>query len=606
MQEDSPTNHKTRPAIVRRFHGERSWECGAVNRVDAYAPKKRKRRPLRGLALLFLLVAIAAGAYYGWQNFVPNDERMKPVYESEHPIIYQGAVTEHGAIIEGETVKLPLGLLEQLLDSDPAIHYEEATESLILTTEQKVVYLKTDALTATMNQEPFELRFAVEKIDGIVYIPIDPLQELFGIQAEYHEGTSLVTVHLPGEAVQKASTVHEETALRSEPTIRAPIIELMASSAIVSLWGEEAGWYKAQTSAGYIGYIKKSDVALTGIDKVAELKREEPFIAWKVLGQKVNLTWEAVYMKKTDISKIGELEGVNVVSPTWFELLDEQGNIRSKADKEYVSWAHKKGMQVWALFSNNFKDPDITSVALSNYEARLKMIKQLLAYAQTYKLQGINIDFENVYTADKANLVQFVRELTPLLHEQGLVVSIDVTPKSNSEMWSLFLDREELGKVVDYMMLMAYDEHWASSPKSGSVASLPWVETSIKRILDEDGVPPHKLLLGIPLYTRIWTEEEQTDGTIKVSSKAVGMETVDKLVIEKKLTPVYQPEVGQHYVEYMEDGALRRIWIEDETSVKARAQLVKKYDLGGVATWQRAFQKPEIWPVLDDVLQSHP
>lgn len=257
---------------------------------------------------------------------------------------------------------------------------------------------------------------------------------------------------------------------------------------------------------------------------------------------------------------------------------------------------------MWALFSNAF-DPDLTTKVLSSAETRFTMIRQLLAYAEMYKLQGINIDFENVRTSDKQNFVQFVRELSPMLHEAGLIVSIDVTPKSSSEMWSLFLDREALIDSVDYMMLMAYDEHWASSPKAGSVASLPWVEASIKRLLDEDGVDPAKLVLSMPLYTRIWSESKGEDGSVDVSSKAVGMDRIREIMRDRKLTPVFDEAAGQNYIEYAEkEGVRNRIWIEDERSIEARVELVHKYGLAGVATWARSFQTDSIWGVIHESL----
>nr|WP_238590906.1 glycosyl hydrolase family 18 protein [Paenibacillus beijingensis] len=333
------------------------------------------------------------------------------------------------------------------------------------------------------------------------------------------------------------------------------------------------------------------------------LPDEPPFIAWKTIGSKINLTWEAVYKKDPDPSGFSELTGVNVISPTWFELLDGSGQIRSKADSHYVNWARNRGIQLWAVFSNGF-EPKRTTQALSTVETRFYMIQQLLAYAKMYRLQGINIDFENVRTADKANLVQFVRELTPMLHEQNLVVSIDVTPKSNSELWSLFLDRPALIQSVDYMMLMAYDEHWASSPNSGSVASMPWVKRAVDRLVEEDGIPPAKLILGMPLYTRIWTETIGQNGKRKVSSKAVGMDRVREIIAAKKLAPVYDAATGQNYVEYSENGALNRIWIEDALSIKARVDLANRYGLAGVATWNRSFQSDDIWSVIEGALNK--
>jgi spore germination protein YaaH len=579
----------------------------------------RRRSPLlRIMIVLCILLIAGAGGYLAWLRTLPNTESIVPDYGYAIPVMYEGAVLETEAKRDGEELMLPLDTIQELLGEDAAIHYEEGGEdsggSVIMTTAGRVLHMKTEALTATMNSKPFELAIAAKKEGETVMLPLTPVQELYGMQAEIAANTGIVTLLKPGQSIPRAAALPIEgdeksedkwAAMRSEPSIHAPIVERIAADGVVRIWGEADGWYRVQSASGHLGYGAKSDYALAEVENVPEPKADEPFVAWKVLGSRINLTWEAVYNVPADPAKIGEMPGVNVVSPTWFELMDDQGTIKSKADPNYVTWAHGRGMQVWALFNNSF-EPDRTTEVLNDYETRLKMSQQLLSYARMYKLQGINIDFENVHTKDKANLVQFVREFTPLAHDQGLVVSIDVTPKSNSEMWSAFLDRKSLGKIVDYMMVMTYDEHWASSPKAGSVASLPWVEQSVKRILEEDGVPARKLVLGIPLYTRIWVETKDENGKLKVSSKAYGMETIDKLIAERKLKPVFDEAAGQHYVEYEEDGARHRIWIEDETSIRARGELAKTYGLGGVATWQRGFQKPAIWQALHEALESRP
>jgi len=569
-------------------------------------PRYKRRRGARGFIILFLLAAAAAYVAVSYVRDLPSKERIELQYANTNPIVHNGAVTPFGAIIEHGEVKLPLPLVEELLGEDKPIHYEADSGSIIFTTANKVLHLKTDSLTAEMNRKPYSLTIAAELAEELVYLPMGPITELYGVQAEYVPESGVVTVLEAGQAVQKGEVVVEKgTVMRSEPSKKAPITGDLALGAVLRVWDEQDGWYLIQTAGGHTGYVNKLHAKLTSIERVAEAPAEPAYAPWKVLGSKLNMVWEAVYEKKPDPSAIGPMQGVNVVSPTWFELVDGKGTIKGKADPAYVKWAHQQGMQVWALFSNGF-EPDQTKEALATVESRFFMIQQLLAFAELYNLQGINIDFENVYTSDKENLVQFVRELTPLLHEQDLVVSIDVTGKSNSEMWSLFLDRAALGKVVDYMMVMAYDEHWASSPKAGSVASLPWTERTISRILEEDGVPPSKLVLSMPLYTRIWTEKPGEDGKVKVSSKAVGMDRVKSIIAEKKLTPVLDEAAGQHYVEYNEDGALNRIWIEDDHSMKARVELVRKYKLAGVATWQRTFQTSSIWKTIDEQLQIRP
>jgi spore germination protein YaaH len=563
-------------------------------------------RILALLIVLLLLSAAAGAAVAWWERMQPNRDTIVPDYGAAHPVFYAGERLDGEARVRDANVLLPLAMIRAVLGEEVPIRYEADSESVILTTSDKVVRLKTEALTAEMNGEPFELTVAAEAEGDTVYLPLAPVSTLYGLAAEVAEETGIVTLFRPGQVVRMAAaTAVEGAAVRSEPTIKAPIIETVAAGGEVRVWGEEDGWYRVQTGSGHVGYAAESDFTLADAGIIPEPSREEPFLPWPADGRKINLTWEAVYQVPADPAKIGPMPGVNVVSPTWFELIDGNGAIRSKADPSYVAWAHKRGYQVWALWSNSF-DPDLTTAALATYASRLNMIRQLLVYAETYNLQGINIDFENVYTKDKENLVQFVREFVPLAHEQGLVVSIDVTPKSDSEMWSVFLDRKALGEVVDYMIVMTYDEHWASSPVAGSVSSLPWVERSVRRILEEDGVPPSKLVLGIPLYTRVWTEKKKKDGSVEVSSRALGMEAVEKLILDRKLKPVYDEKTGQNYVEYESAEGRHRIWIEDETSIKARAELARKYRLAGVATWQRGFQKPEIWQVLHDTLEARP
>ncbi|MNC04216.1 putative sporulation-specific glycosylase YdhD [compost metagenome] len=497
---------------------------------------------------------------------------------------------------------LPLPLLQEHVDS--SIRYEEKTKSVILSTESELLYMQEDKTDASLNNRPLQLRLAPEVKEKITYLPADVLEDLYGFEIQEDTTTGAVLLMTAGETVPlgkvKGEAGDKTVALRSEASIHAPIVADMSPGAIVSIWNKEnEDWLYVQLSSGYAGYAKASDIISDG-QKTVEPKSTTPSRAersWK--GKSVNLYWEAVYQRKPDPSTFGELPGVNVASPTWFSIIDGDGNVRSQADSTYVQWAHERGLEVWGLLSNSF-EPDITTEALSSYEKRMNAIVQILEYSDLYKLDGINIDFENVYTKDGENVTQFMRELKPMAQAKNLIVSIDVTPKSNSEMWSAFLDRKALNSVVDYLIVMAYDEHWAASPIAGSVASLPWVESSLSRIIEEDDVPPEKLILGIPLYTRIWTEA-QVDGKTKVSSKSVSMNAVEKIIKEKKLTPTFDKAAGQNYVEYKEDGALKKIWIEDNVSLKARVELAKSLGLGGIGSWNRSFSNLSAWEALQGI-----
>lgn len=571
--------------------------------------RRRRLAPYIGLLILFCLSAAAAA--FAWWSSLPNRAHETPEYMAKaHPIMNNGAWTGDYAIGEGEGLWIPMPLAKELFGD--GLRYEAKTESIIMTSDTRVLHFKTGELSATLNSKPFSLSFGAKKADdGTLYLPLAPLRQLFGLNAETAETTGIVSLTEPGLAIQKAEVPaanKKGAQVRSGTGKSHPIVQDLKAGDTLIVWAEENGWYKVQTAAGFLGYMSKRDVSLRGIEETpsgAIEEQDEPYVPWKVTGKRINLTWDAIYSVQPDPAKIGEWTGVNVVSPSWFSLKDGQGNIQSKADAAYSSWARGKGMQVWAMFNNSF-EPDRTHEALSSYESRSRMIQQLIAYVRTFRLQGINLDFENVYTKDKDNLIQFVRELTPLMHEQRASVSIDVTPKSNSEMWSAYLDRGRLAQGVDYLILMAYDEHWATSPTSGSVASLPWTESSLSKIIKEDGVRPDQLILGMPFYARLWTEKTDDKGKTVVSSKAIGMDAVAKLVKEKEIKPVLSEETGQYYAEFVEDGALQRIWLENDYSIKARVQLVKKYKLAGAATWNRTFASADIWSVLDKALQSYP
>jgi hypothetical protein len=554
-----------------------------------------RRRGRKGIVGLLL---IAAGACTAAVLMWGNPLHEKPDWRSDKPIFVEGKITDYTAEGTGEDLMLPLSFIEKYVDN--SVRYEESAESVIMATRQQVLYLSGDKDKGELNGEAYTPGKAVTEINNEIYVPYDSVEEIYGTEIRENPTTGAVMLMRAGESVDlgkvKVEGRSSSVALRTRPSNYAPIVEDMNQGTVVQLWKKENGWYYAQLDTGYTGYVQSDRVTLDGIRKVKAHEESLSVSEKNWQGKAVNLAWEAVYSRNPDPAGIGQLPGVNVVSPTWFSIASEEGEIEDKADPSYVVWAHHRGMEVWGLLSNGF-DPDITSGALSSYERRMRIIKKTIALAKHYDLDGINIDFENVYTKDGANVTQFMRELKPLARANDLILSIDVTPKSDSELWSVFLDRASLGKITDYMMVMAYDEHWASSPEAGSVASLPWTEASVRRIIDEDGVPPEKLVLGIPLYTRVWSEEKK-DGETKVSSKAIGMESAADIVREQKLNPEFLEKEQQNYVEYEENGVLKKIWLEDRSSLKARVKLAQSLQLGGIGVWNRSFASNDAWDVL--------
>jgi len=498
--------------------------------------------------------------------------------------------------------------------------------------------MKTDELEALVNNKPVTLNIPARESEGTVYIPIEFLSEFYGITIRYEVENNVVIIDPVSDIIQIARPINSNAVVRAGRSIKEPIVkefgfledeeelniydESVNNTASVEntdlitnridiedlddnalrVFKEYDNWYKVRTKGGIIGYIEKKFVMVEWVSSKNKFSYTDDEVEpWKPQKGKINLVWEMMYSTRPNLREIGKIEGLDVISPTWFQIQDDQGNIINRADATYVEWAHQNGYKVWALFSNDFQDINATSRFLNNTDARDNAIRQILTYASLYKLDGINIDFENIYKEDRDALTQFVREITPLLREQGLVVSIDVNIPDGSDTWSKCYDHKALGEIVDYVALMTYDQHWAGSPVAGSVAQLSWVERNLVKVLEM--VPREKLLMGIPFYIRLWQEEEVA-GAVKVTNPTVLTMKGAKEVISKYDAEVkWDEESGQFYAEYKKDGKTYKMWLEDENSINLKSSLVHKYKLAGTAAWKRSDASAEIWDVLNKNLK---
>ncbi len=310
---------------------------------------------------------------------------------------------------------------------------------------------------------------------------------------------------------------------------------------------------------------------------------------------KINMVWQPIVDEVNDLSQIDKLPGVNVVSPSWFVIDSADGHIEDNSDYLYGIYVQKRGYKLWALITNDF-NPEITHEWLNDKQARKYIIRQMVFYAKRYPIDGYNFDLENIYDDDKDALTNFIKEASKALHKEKLTVSIDVTVKSQTANWSSCYDRKRLAKYVDYVVLMAYDEHGRLSKTAGSVASLPWVENGIKNLLLE--VPKEKIILGIPLYMRLWEE----DNSGNVTAKTLSMKQAENLIKEKKAKPVWSKNAGQMYFSYKENDKTYYVWQENAKSLDLKANLVSKYDLAGIASWRKGFETEDIWQMLNEEL----
>jgi len=564
----------------------------------------KKNRVLILFTLLVISIFIGGYIYF----FKPNQNVVPAFEESRLYLVLESEVLkDEPKIIDGE-VCLSLETIKQYID--PYIYWDEALQKVTITTKDRVIRMKTDSLSAYVNNEPVELNIPVTIADDKVYVPIEFLSDFYGIEVNYIKESNVVTIDFKSSVQQIAEPIDEDAVVRKDRSVKSPILkrlnEDMESEDVPKLriFEEYEKWYKVRTEEGIVGYIQKKHVV---VKKVVVTRIPEEYtgnVAWRPQNGKISLVWHMMYNGIPDLTQIGEMKGLDVISPTWFQLANAEGDLINRASAKYVEWAHKRGYQVWALFSNTFNDVKMTGDFLNNTDSRDNAIRQLLSYAALYDLDGINIDFENINIEDKDALTQFVRELTPLLKEQGLVVSMDIGVPDGSENYSLCYDREAIGQIVDYVMVMTYDQHWSTSPKAGSVAQLKWVESKLVRTLES--IPREKLLLGLPFYTRLWKEETDSNGAIKVTHvEAPSMEKARAIIEENDAQVVWDDESGQFYAEFEKDGAKYKIWIESAESINLKSSLAQKYNLAGVAAWKRGDETPDIWEVLSRNLEEY-
>ncbi|MBO5004759.1 MAG: hypothetical protein J6D03_05870 [Clostridia bacterium] len=357
---------------------------------------------------------------------------------------------------------------------------------------------------------------------------------------------------------------------------------------------------KVRTKKGKLGYVKQDSISEIVTSREAKVEN-------KPIEGKVSLVWEYFSEYGHAPNRTGTtIQGVNVVSPAFFTLEKlGKGNLLENvgtSGEEYIKWAHSNGYKVWPLVSNDSMK-ETTSEIMKDYKLRENLINQIVDKVKKYNLDGVNIDFEYMKEEDRDLFSRFIIELTPRIKELGKVVSVDVTAPDGSPDWSLCFNRNVLGDVVDYIMFMAYDQHGEYAEKEGeegTVAGFDWVELNIDKFIDSDreGVPAEKLVLGMPFYTRLWKVKNG-----EVTSSVVTMKNMEKSIPEG-VTKKWDEILKQNYVQYEKDGAIYKMWIEDEDSVKEKLSLVNKYNLAGSSYWVKDFENENIWNIIKQELNN--
>ena len=479
---------------------------------------------------------------------------------------------------------------------DKYIYEDKETEQIITTYNKKIAEIGFEKNIITINgSEKSTYSHAINQ-DDTIYILINELKDVYNIEINYIESTkNLVIDSLNKE--QKKAVVSANSSIKSTKKFIAKTVARVKKGECVIIISNENGYAKIRTEDGKIGYIKskKIDNEVTARQNMEQEKQ---------ITDKVNLVWDyysqvASAPDRTDT----QIDGVNVVSPSFFNI-DKNGklteNIGSRG-QAYLEWARQNNRKIWPMVQNSGDSTmiDTTSKIMNSYTKRKELIESIINVCIKYKLDGINIDFENMRKEDKDLYSRFIIELEPRMKELGLVVSVDVTAPDGSDTWSLCFDRHVIGDVADYIIFMAYDEYGESSTKSGTTAGYDWVELGLKKFIETEEIEPGKIILGVPLYTRLWTE----DSSGKVLKKSViSMKDIENTIpsdVERK----WDDKLKQYYVEYKDGNNTNKMWIEDIKSLKEKLGLISEYQLGGLASWEKGMETDDVWNLFKDALK---
>ena len=577
--------------------------------------KRRRQKDLMLKTILFivLIVGVIGGALL-IKLFGPSKERANLDK-------YYGIKNENqlAVIIDNEIV----GAQGIMLDGNPYVEYSvvrdylnerfyvDVNENILLySLPEGIIRAGVGSKDYTLQKETKSKDYTILKMEGsTAYIALEFVQEYTNIEFSVYENPNRVMIVSEWETTVAA--VKKNTQIRSGNNVKSEILSDVSKKSEVTIIGKKGNWKEVRTPDGIVGYIKNSNLKKEEVRTVSRDFKEQvyPNISKDYT---INMAWHVVTNRDANnhiLETIANTKGLNTISPTWFMVKNTDGDLTSLASSQYVNYAHQLDIEVWALvkdFDGGIDSKEETYELLSHTKNRENLTNQLIGKALEYDLDGINVDFENISKECGEHYLQFLRELSLKCRQNGIILSVDNPVPSQ---YSTQNNLEEQGKIVDYVIIMGYDEHHRGSLESGPVASYEFVKNGIEDALEM--VPAEKLINAIPFYTRLWKEVEKTaeeleaqEGTdaaeypYTVTSEAYGMSKINIAIDKANAEIVVDKATGQNYAEWEADGATYKVWLEDEDALEAKLKLMKKHDLAGVAAWRLGFEKSDVWELI--------
>ena len=557
--------------------------------------RRRKGHGCGITVLVLLFIFILAGGGLGVlfaRKYMPSNElayksRIFGIKDGQVALILDNQVQEEKGIYEGGQVYLPVDWVNEHLNQ--RFYWDEGEKLLVYALPDSIVYADE---SAQGEKGPL---FKVTQ-DGM-YLSLGVVVNYTDIRTQAFATSQIKRVFIDTSWQPYDTAVLKKTGqVRVRGGVKSQIITEAAAGETVDVLETMEKWSRVRTSDGYIGYVENRK--LEAGEQVAPVSTfEAPVYTSISMDGKVRLGFHQVTRPEgnnTLESYVSNARGMNVIVPTWFNVVSGDGTYTSLASRDYVDKAHDMGLKVWAMVENVSTEESVknlnTKTLMSSTSTRKKLIEKLMNEADTYGFDGFNLDFESLKAEAGPHYVQFIREMSVACRNKGLVLSVDNYVPSS---YTAFYNRKEQGIVADYVIVMGYDEHYAGG-EAGSVSSIPYVREGIENTLKE--VPKEKVINAVPFYTRVWTVNEG-----KTSSKAYGISDARQWVEENQVELSWDKLLGQYYGETVSGSGQQYIWMEEEDSMKLKIDLIKEFDLAGVACWKLGFEPADIWDIVSEV-----
>lgn len=523
-------------------------------------------------------------AFYGLEN------------EEDVFITFDNEVLEGNGIVSDGEVYIPYNIVHSRLNA--RFYWDETEQILRYTIPEGVVNVAGETEQYTIGKDAQTADHTILLIrNDEMYLSLSFIEQYTAIHSEFYEAPNRIVISDQWNEVEY-TIVKKQTEVRELGGVKSPVLTEVSKGDLVTVLEELDSWVEVCTEDGFVGYMKKKAIGDT-----QEVLYDDPYVEPEFARISkdftINMAWHQVTNQTANgkvSSVLAATKGVNVISPTWFYLNDNAGGIASLASSDYVSYCHQQGIEVWALVSN-LENADVNTTQVLNVtSSRDTLVNNLISQAVKYDLDGINVDFEALEGEAGAGYLQFIREISLKCKANDIVLSVDnYSPAAYNEFYSM----DEQSVFADYIVLMAYDEHYNGS-EEGSVASLSFVNQGVTNTLEK--VPADQLILGVPFYTRLWklTPDETGEGdtAYTLSSEALGMSEAESRVAANGATFEWLEDCGQYYAEYEYEGSTYKVWIEDQNSIEKKLEVMQSNALAGASFWKLGYEKNTVWDTI--------